>query len=254
MNTSQSISNKQTKTEWLNFLSHLSLRLAWSWLRQLCTLRLQLLTLIRRLHAILGWTVGKIRLEYAEATSNKRVMIGYVMMAVGASFYEAHLLFIHPAMPSPLAFINEIEVPIEVWYYKRWYYWFFTMRTEFLIIFGGIALFLRMPTKWGYRYMIAPVVAYMIAEIVYQSFYCTHYTHFYSWWTPERGVQYLIVVIVFGYAAFKALDYTAYRNYHLKDGTVCRLVGVIEMDLPWSEKEKSLKLLAKEFRDLNARY
>jgi vacuolar-type H+-ATPase subunit D/Vma8 len=31
------------------------------------------------------------------------------------------------------------------------------------------------------------------------------------------------------------------------------MVGVIEMDVPWSEKEKTLKVLAQEFRNYNAR-
>jgi hypothetical protein len=246
MRTLVNINNNQQPHEWerreekLHLLSRQllssvsSLRLFWQ----------------KQASAIRGWTVGNsLKVALNEVLSNNRVLVGIVLMAVGCVFYQAHLLFVRPEIPSILAFIPDPMVSVNVWYYKCWYYWFFTQREEFLIIFSLIGFFLMLPQKWQYRYILVPVVAFSITEIVYQSF-ITHWTEFYT--TPDW--QFLVCAPFAVYAIIKAVSYTVYRKYHLKDGNMARIKGIIRTPgIDTDTKLKYLMDLVKEQEEYNGR-
>lgn len=217
-------------------------------------LQSNLASLTRQMAAPLGWSVGNLKVEMNEAMTNGRVMVGYVLMGVGALSYEAHLLFIHPEIYSPFAFINDPEVPKGVFYYKRWFYWFFTNREEFLFIFASAGMFLRLPSKWGFRYLAVPVIAWLVCEVLYQTFFISHYTHFYtSFFTRERGWELFVILVAVVFGLFKALHYSAYRKYHLKDGNAARIMGVFMLDIPWDQKKEHFETLKEEMENYNSR-
>jgi hypothetical protein len=214
---------------------------------------LQTLSLMR-LPAFLGWIAGNVKVAWNEVTTNDRIFVGFVLMGVGGLFYQAHLLFIHPEIPSAIAFINDPAVPIEVWYYKRWFYWFFTQREEFFFGSCSVGLFLMWPQKSAYRYAFVPLLVACVAEIFYQSFFISDWTHFYrGFFTLERGWEGIAILVALVFAIKRIIDYQVHRKYHTKDGNTCRMVGLIEMNIPWADKEATLKNLAKEYRDYNSR-
>lgn len=245
METSQSISQSQTNNK-CGRLSQGSFLLLW--LVQL-PIRLQTHHLHRL--ASLGWHVGNnISVAWEEAIANRRVLVGYVMIGVGVFFYEAHLLFINPHVVSVFACIPDPEVPKTVWYYKSWFYWFFTNREEFLFGFALTGFFLRTPSKFGYRWALVPLVSICFTEIFYQSFFVNAYTGFYS--TPTWEVWTIVLLSVI--PAYICLDYAAYRKYHLKDGTLARILGMIKVPMMnWDEKGPYLEKLTLEMEDFNNR-
>lgn len=189
-----------------------------------------------RLYATLGWIAGN------EIYSNDRKFAGSVMVMVSLAFWWAHLFF-------------DYTTVIDGWYYKNWFFWFFTNREELTIGFGLLGFFLMCPLKWGYKYALAPLIVFLFSEVVYQSFQITHWTHFYrSMFSAERGWQLLVTVPVLILSGMKVIDYVLYTKYHLKDGNICRITGMIKSPgLTPDEKMPVLDKLVDEYQNLNAR-
>jgi hypothetical protein len=189
-----------------------------------------------RLYATLGWIAG------SEIYSNDRKFSGSVMLMVSLTFWWAHLFF-------------DYTVVIEGWYYKNWFFWFFTNREELTIGFGLLGFFLICPLKWGYKYALCPLIVFLFSEVIYQSFQITHWTHFYkSMFSAERGWQLGVFIPVFILSAVKVIDYIAYTKYHLKDGNMSRITGMIKSPgLTPDEKMPVLDKLVDEYQNFNAR-
>jgi hypothetical protein len=188
-----------------------------------------------RLYATLGCLAGK------EVYSNDRKFAGTVLLMVSLVFWWAHLFVDH-------------TVVISGWHYKNWFFWFFTNREELTIGFGLLGFFLICPLKWGYKYALAPIIVYFFSEVVYQSLQISHWTHFYrSMFSAERSWQLLITLPVIIFSAIKVIDYIAYTKYHLKDGNIARLTGILNLPIPWEEKRKYLEVLNKEMQNFNDR-
>lgn len=208
-----------------------------------------------RPHAILGCHVGVIALS--ELRTNKRTLIGVVLIGVGVILYNAHLLFIvdcsaHP-VPSPLGVVPD---PCQLdWFYHHWFFWLFTNREEFLGSFLLTGFFLISPTKWGYRYLFTPFVACLVSEVIFQSIQIDHWTHFYiPLWSIDRGWQILSVTLVSVFAIYKAANYAVYRYTHLKAGNLARINGVVIMPrTPVEVKYPLLEQLFEEHENYNAR-
>lgn len=177
-----------------------------------------------------------------EVYSNDRHFVGLVALMVSPVFWWAHLFFDHTTV-------------IQGWYYKNLFFWFFTNREELMIGFGLLGFFLLCPTKWGYRYLLTPVVALCFSEIIYQSFQISHWTHFYNpMWSRERGWQLAVLVLVGVFSLYKAINYAVYRRCHLDEGNKSRIVGVVVAPkLSWGEKEPHLEKLKDEYNNYNSR-
>jgi hypothetical protein len=241
---SQSISNHNIKQRCARALKE---QLSSSWQH---LLSLPLVQKLHRFPVFLGWTAGNARVAWYEVLTNNRVFVGVVLMGVGVFLYVAHLLFHHPEVNSPFAFIHETEVPIDVWYYKRWFYWFYTQREEFLFGFGLTGFFLRCPVKWGFRWSLVPLIAVCFTEIIQQSFFIDHYTDFFTF--PAWQIWFVVIASII--PVYICLDYAAYRKYHLKDGNAARVLGVFNLpQLSWDEKKPHFEKLNEEMQNLNSR-
>lgn len=176
-------------------------------------------------------------LALTEFLTNKRHLagLGFGMVGVGSIF--AYQLFSESARNPN-------------WYYINTFYFLFSIRLWLAIIFLSTAKFLCVPTKWKSNWVVYGLaVSVGIAGIMHYSFFVYDDISYHSF-----PVWYVCLFAVgLGIGFIKATDYLCHRKYHTKDGNTCRMVGIIEMDSPWSEKEATLKLLAKEYRDFNSR-
>ena len=195
-----------------------------------------------RLSATLGCLAGSIRTTVKESASNDRIFVGLVLLAVSPVLWWAHLFF-------------DWNAVVPGWFYKNWFFWFFTNREELTFGIGLTGFFLLCQQKWGYRYLLVPIVALCVSEVIYQSFQISHWTHFYRpMWGPERGWELGLVVLFAVFAIWKAINYTVYRKYHLKDGNVARLIGIIKAPgISIEKKMDILEQLVSETENYNAR-
>jgi hypothetical protein len=231
--TSQSLDNQQTlqceeqrqSSSFAVLLSH--------WLQSAVYTYQQLLLAIR------GFHVGNsLRVAYQEILTNNRVFIGGVFMfGVAPLFYMAHL------------FLDQ-NVVLEGFYYRAPYFWFYTNREEFGIVFMLTGFFLIAPTRWGFRYLLIPFIAAALTEIVYQSFFIDSWDDFYV--TPSWEVYSVIALSLF--PVYKVINYLVFRKYHTKDGNTARIIGIIKLkDLSAEQRMIQLEKLVNESENFNAR-
>lgn len=174
--------------------------------------------------------------SFQEAWATKRFRVGVFVGAVAVPAWYSYRFF-------------DINVRDYDFYFINWVFYFKEVHVYLSVIFVAIGAFLCCPTKLGFRWWALPAVMFCATE-VYQISNYTHYTDYVKGMPGWQGWSIVLCVIP---AFFFTADYIAYRKYHLKDGTVARIVGVIEMDIPWSAKESILKKEANDFRNLNAR-
>ena len=213
------------------------------WWSALCTSKLRNLRRMIQSLVIRGCLVGNlVKVTFKESATNNRIFVGLVLLVVSPTLWWAHLFFDH-------------KVIIEGWYYRNWFYWFFTNREEFTFGLGLTGFFLLCQQKWGYRYLLTPIVALCACEVIYQSFQIDHWTDFYNpMWSTERGWELGLVVLLAVFALWKAINYTVYRKYHLKDGNVARLIGIIKAPgISVEQKMNILEKLVSESENYNAR-
>lgn len=158
-------------------------------------------------------------------------------MAMGALLYQGHHFF-------------DEKVILEGFYYKNPYFWFFTQREEFLVIFSGTGYFLIEPQKWAWKYVMVLAVSFMITEVIYQSFFIDSWDDFYV--TPSW--EYWVLTPIALFSLWKVVNYNAYRIYHLRDGTSARIKGIIRTPgISLEVKMKHLETLIEEQENYNAR-
>lgn len=232
-------------------------------LLQLPLSHLQRVSLLLWIHLVIrGCRAGidKINVGYNEILSNNRVLVGVLCLTGVAPIYWAHLFFINPdlidaGIAMPFAFIND---PYQVdWFYHRNFYWLFTNREEFaigLLLTGGFLL-CKTDIKWGWKYAAVPVITVCFAEVLYQSVFISHWTHFYRpFWSAERGWELALFTLTLLFAGYKVLDYFCYRKYHTKDGNIARLFGMIRVPgIDAERKITELNKLVTESENYNAR-
>lgn len=205
-------------------------------------LRSSLLKQRTRLSATLGCLAGNIKATVRESISNDRIFVGLVMIACTPACYWAYLFF-------------DWNTVVPGWYYRNWFFWFFTNREELTFGVGLTGFFLLCQQKWGYRYLLVPVVGLNFSEVVYQSFFISHWTHFYRpMWAPERSWELGLFIVLLTFAAWKFIDYTVYRRYHLKDGNTARISGILRAPgLTTDQRFNLLERLIDEQENFNGR-
>jgi hypothetical protein len=198
-------------------------------------------TLKRKWSACLGWIAGltnSIKVSYKEVTTNDRLFVGVVLM-----FGLAPTSWLAPYLS---IFSDSV---VEGWYYKKIAFYLYTVRFNLVLIFAFTGAFIAAPLKWNYKYGCVVIVALALASLINDSFFINDYTDFYK----LRLILFIPLVAIILFALYKFIDYAVYRNNHTRRGNTCRIVGIIEMDSNWSDKETTLKLLAKEYREYNNR-
>jgi hypothetical protein len=230
METSQSISNQHNVKQQCENTLRRSLSLFYylqQWLSQQCLV----------IHHYVSQVVHAGRVAFNEYSANRRHL-------VGAGFGVAGIvsIFLHTAFPESSRDFT--------WYYINWFYFIEVLRLWLVICFFSVAFFLHVPTKFKSIWVVfALTFAVGLGGCIHYSFFVDSFESYHSF--PVWEV--VAISLALGAGFIKSIDYLCYRKYHLKDGTTCRIIGVIEMDMPWDKKEQILKELAQEYRDLNAR-
>lgn len=172
-----------------------------------------------------------------ELVSNKRLRLGVVVGMVAFPLWRCHLFF-------------DINQEIEGFYYVNWVFYFNTIRPFLCGIFLATGFFIAAPQKWAFRWWALPVVIFCATEIYQQSFY-THWTDFYNSMPAWQQMTLMVVSIV---PFFFSIDYLVYRKYHLKDGNIARIIGIIRTPgISADQKMTYLEKLADESENFNAR-
>jgi hypothetical protein len=188
------------------------------------------------LQTCLAGRLAYLRLSLQEALANKRFLVGGLIGMMALPAWKCHLFF-------------DINARNPEFYYVNWAFFFNTIHQELVIILVSVGAFIALPSKVGFRWLAIPLV-YLNATDIYLQYFYTDWSDFYKdmpSWQVWSLFAISIVPVLF------ALDYLVYRNAHLRRGNHCRLIGMVEMDMPWADKETSMKLLAKEFRELNSK-
>jgi hypothetical protein len=155
--------------------------------------------------------------------------------------YTAGLIFIIIGLGSEEFYkIFDPAVRVADWYYQNNYWFFWTIRKQMEYSFLSVGYFLFIPTKFKLRYLIAIVLWDNLSDIVHYSFYVTSFETFHkpmSWTVIVSSVGMAISLIV-------CADYMCYRKYHLKHGTIARILGIIKA--PGVPVEKKISVLENE--------
>lgn len=176
-------------------------------------------------------------LSVKEALSNKRLMVGLMVGMVAFPMWKCHLFF-------------DIDQEIAGFYYVNWAFYFNTIRAYICGIFLAIGFFIAAPQKWGFKWWALPLAIFCATEIYEQSLY-DHWTDFYN---PMPAWQQMTLIIVSMVPLFFSIDYLVYRKYHLKDGNIARIKGVIRMpNTDIKVKYELLEKLIAESENYNAR-
>lgn len=172
-----------------------------------------------------------------EAWSNKRTRVGVCVGLVALPAWKCYLFF-------------DINARYTDFYYVNYVFYFNTIRAYLTGIFLATGFFIAAPTKWSLRWWTLPVVVFCATEIYQQSNY-HHWSDFYNAMPSWQLYTILTVTIV---PLFLSLNYLAYRKYHLKDGNIARVHGIIKTPgIDAETKMKYLNELVKESEQFNAR-
>lgn len=175
-----------------------------------------------------------------ELVSNDRHLAGLGFGMVGAIAIFFHLLFDESVRKDPM-----------FGYYENAYYFMYSLRQWFVLIFVSTSLFLFHPVKSKSIWIVyALAVSVGVCGVVHYSFFVTDYASYHSF-----PVWYVIIFSLgIGAGFLKAMDYLLYRKYHLKDGNIARIIGVIRMpNVDAQTKMGLLENLVKESENYNSR-
>lgn len=176
-------------------------------------------------------------LSVKEVASNKRLRLGLIVGMVAFPAWKCHLFF-------------DIDQRIPDFYYVNWAFYFNTIRAYMCGIFLATGFFIAAPQKWKFKWWALPVVIFCATEIYEQSLY-DHWTDFYNSMPLWQEMTLIAVSII---PFFFSVDYLVYRKYHLKDGNLARIIGLIKAPgLTADQKMVHLEKLADECENFNAR-
>jgi hypothetical protein len=172
-----------------------------------------------------------------ETLSNPRFLCGVGIFLVAPWAYWCYRFF-------------DIDARDYDWYYRNYAIYFNTIRAELAGIFIFLGAFIAMPQKWAIRWWAIPIVIFCVTNI-YVISKITHWTEFYN---TMPSWQVWAVVLTCVPAVFFTANYFLYRKYHLKDGNLARVNGIIKAPgIPAELKIKLLEDLIHERESYNAR-
>lgn len=172
-----------------------------------------------------------------EIHANSRLLVGVGLLVVGMISIVFHYLFDKAARDYN-------------WYYLNLYYLFYTIRPYIVIVFWSLSFFFFAPKK----YTLA-IIPFAIAQgfgwwnIMHYSFFVHSNGQFHAfphWSLVACGIS-------LGFSFTMCADELVYRWEHKRNGNHARFVGLAEIDAPYEVKDQKMKILAKEYRELNHR-
>ncbi len=172
-----------------------------------------------------------------EAWINKRFRVGVLVGLVAFPAWKSHLFF-------------DINTRIDYWYYTNYVFYFNSIRFFLAGIFLTIGGFLVAPQKWAFRWFALPILLLCVTEIYERSYYDDYMDFQQAMPTWQVAVIGLSTILPFCFA----IDYLIYRKYHLHDGNVARVKGIIKTPgIDVNKKMELLEQLIEESENYNAR-
>lgn len=175
-----------------------------------------------------------------EVVSNQRYTAGIIFLLIIAPLSS---IFYQLCDPSVL---------VPSWYYGNNFYFLYTLSPYFMLLFASVGIFLLFPAKCKTSYLATVWPSgYAIAKLVYFAFVVHSNEQFHSaapWFLLWVGV-----LSAFGF--LMSMDYILYRRYHLKHGTIARMMGIIRA--PGIDAKTKMELLENqslELENFNQRY
>lgn len=181
---------------------------------------------------------SRLRLALNEAWVNRRFRTGVIIGLLAIPAWKSHLFF-------------DIDQRIEGFYYVNYVFYFNTIRPFLSGLFLAIGFFICAPQKWSFKWLALPVAIFCASEIYAESLY-TDYTDFYQSMPAWQGTLIGLFCLP---ALFFSVDYLVYRKYHLKDGTIARMKGIIAAPgISAADKMRLLEDQSLELENFNQRY
>jgi hypothetical protein len=231
------VHNHKQSLQWERKLSRV-----WHWLLSslrgwLSRAQIQLKTLRLTAALQINQVIQTVWTTTNEALSNPRFLCGVGIFLVAPWAYWCYRFF-------------DIDARDYDWYYRNYAIYLNTIRAELAGIFIFLGAFIAMPQKWAIRWWAVPIVIFCVTNI-YVISNITHWTEFYNT-MPSWQVWAVTVTCV--PALFFTANYFLYRKYHLKDGNLARVQGIIAAPgIPAELKVKLLEDLIRERENYNAR-
>lgn len=195
-----------------------------------------------------GHHLNALVISLKEFFSNKRLVSGAFLITLGIPSWICYQWFGDPAV--------RLE---NFWskYYVNWTWYLITIRPYLTGFFVSTGFFIALPQKWAYKWWLIPTAFFCASELYRVSVF----TNYSNWYTPFPWYQMfmpswqaLVVFILAVPAFYLSMNYTLYRKYHLKDGTVCRVKGIVQAPKIQIEvRYKNLESLIEESENFNAR-
>lgn len=168
--------------------------------------------------------------------SNKRKVVGFVLLMVGVFGIFSHQLFFNEAVRD------------HSWYYLNWYYLVFTLRPYIVLLFWSAGFILFIPTQYRLAFIPFSLAnSFAWIGLLHYSFFVDSNESFHAF--PEWSI--IVASVALGFTVIMSLESLAYWLNHKVRGNHSRFVGIAEMDLAPEQKEAVYKSLAKEFREVN---
>ena len=193
--------------------------------------RLQWHSLNHSIHALRVILVG-LSVSVSEIVNNKRYTAGVFFLLILAPLSSIFYRVFNPAV------VND-------WYYVNNFYFFYTLSPYIMLLLASVGIFLLFPVKCKTSYLATVWPAgYAIAKIIFFSLF----VH-----TNEQFMQaapwfLLIIGVLSAFGFLLTSDYLLYRKYHLRDGTIARMQGIIKM--PGVDAKTKMFLLEHEEAEL----
>jgi hypothetical protein len=184
--------------------------------------------------------LGGLAVSLQELVSNQRYTVGIIFLLVLAP------------LASVIYQVCDPSVEVEGWFFVNNYYFLFTLSNYFMLSFASVGIFLLFPVKCKISYlaMVWPF-GYAISKILYYGFFVNSNEQFHqsgSWVLLIAGLLVAIGLLL-------SANYLAYRKYHLKDGTIARIKGIIAAPgISAADKMRLLEDQSLELENFNQRY
>jgi hypothetical protein len=208
-----------------------------------------------------GWatliTRSVYRLNLLRPFQSKRHLVGLVMvMAGGIGFYSG--LFFDPMVydhaPCRVFGLTDQCYNFETkagWCFISWYIYLDAIGWAILFLFGAIGVLMFIPQKLNKAWIPASILhAIAWTWIIHVSFFARSYQ---TYRTFDWSIEWPLILAAAMLGVFGVMmtnQAVLYWENHKKLGWECRVVGVIEMDLPFDQKEPYLRKLAGDWRQI----
>lgn len=183
----------------------------------------------------------------------RNVLVTAVNEVVCSKRYTAGVIFLLVVAPCSSIFYQLFSPAVfnTKWYYVNNYYFLYTLSPYLMLFFASVGIFLLFPVKCKTAYLATVLPAgYALAKLTFFSFLVHSNEQFHQsapWFVMLAGCLMAIGFLL-------TVDYLLYRKYHLRAGTLARIIGTIRMpNVKPDDKIRILEQQAMELENFNQR-